>query len=145
MFRRLEGATFSSVDTKQMRHVNRRENHRIEIKLPCYVTHPAVWMRGAMYIENISRNGLLLAWRSETGAVPTPAMGQMVTVEVELPANHGFGPKCIHCQGAVARISMDDRDCPRVAVRLNYMDFRSFPNRVGAHPPAQQAANSWTA
>jgi PilZ domain-containing protein len=130
---------------KQMRHVNRRESHRVEIKLRCYVTSPAVWSRGAMHIENISRGGLLLAWRSETGPVPTPSVGQIITIEVELPANHGFGPKCIHCQGAVARIALEDRDTPRVAVRLNYMDFRSFPDRAGALAPTQQVVSSWTA
>lgn len=126
-----------------MRQVNRRENHRVEIRLRCYVTSPAVWARGAMQMENISRGGLLLAWRSETGPVPVPAIGQMVTVDVELPADHGFGPKCIHCQGDVARISFEDQDCPRVALRLNYMDFRSFPDRASIQPPTQAAANSW--
>jgi hypothetical protein len=128
-----------------MRQVNRRESHRVEIKLYCYVTSPAIWTRGAMYIENISRSGLLVAWRSETGSIPTPAIGQILTVEVELPANHGFEPKCIHCQGAVARISNEDQECPRVAVRLNYMDFRSFPHLAGVQPVPQLAANSWMA
>lgn len=126
-----------------MRQVNRRESHRVDIGLHCYVTSPALWSRGAMHIENISRGGLLMAWRSETGPVPTPAIGQMITVEVELPANHGFGPKCIHCQGAVARIAWEDRECPRVALRLNYMDFREFPDRAGLQPAAQSTVNSW--
>jgi hypothetical protein len=128
-----------------MRQVNRRASHRVEIKLYCYVTSPAIWTRGAMHIENISRSGLLVAWRSDTGPLPTPAVGQILTVEVELPANHGFEPKCIHCQGAVARISNEDLECPRVAVRLNYMDFRSFPNLAGVQPVPQLAAVSWTA
>jgi hypothetical protein len=117
----------------------------VEIKLYCYVTSPAIWMRGAMHIENISRSGLLVAWRSETGPVPTPVVGQILTVEVELPANHGFEPKCIHCQGAVARISIEDPEFPRVAVRLNYMDFRSFPHLGGVQQPSQAAASSWMA
>lgn len=117
----------------------------MEIKLYCYVTSPAIWTRGAMHIENISRSGLLVAWRSDTGAIPPPAVGQILTVEVELPANHGFAPKCIHCQGAVARISIEDQDCPRVAVRLNYMDFRSFPDLAGIQAASQAAANSWMA
>ena len=128
-----------------MKHVNRRENHRVEIKLRCFVTSPVLWTSGAMHIENISRGGLLVAWRSETGPVPTPRAGQIVTVEVELPAHHGFGPKCIHCQGVVARISLDDRDCPRVGVRLNYMDFRSLPDRDLLQTPIHPAANSWVA
>ena len=128
-----------------MRQVNRRESHRVEIKLYCYVTSPAIWTRGAMHIENISRSGLLVVWRSDAGAISMPSVGQIVTVEVELPANHGFAPKCIHCQGAVARISNEDLECPRVAVRLNYMDFRSFPDLAGVQTASSSAANSWTA
>ena len=127
---------------KQMRQVNRRANHRVDVKLYCYVTSPAIWTRGAMYIENISRSGLLVVWRSDTGAIPMPSIGQILTVEVELPANHGFDPKCIHCQGVVARVSIEDQDFPRVAVLLNYMDFRSFPQLSGAQP-ALAAASSW--
>jgi len=90
-----------------------------------------------MRIENISRTGLLLAWRGESGPAPLPVVGQVVTVEVELPANHAFNPKCIHCQGSVARLALEDRDCPRVAVRLNYMDFRDASRQaVGQSPPA---------
>jgi hypothetical protein len=128
-----------------MRQVNRRASHRVEIKLYCYVTSQVIWTHAAMHIENISRSGLLVAWRSDTGAIPTPAVGQILTVEVELPANHSFEPKCIHCQGAVARISIEDPNCPRVAVRLNYMDFRSFPHLAGTQPPLQVAASSWIA
>jgi len=127
-----------------MRQVNRRASHRVGIKLYCYVTSPAIWTRGAMHIENISRIGLLVAWRSDTGPIPTPAIGQILTVEVELPANHAFEPKCIHCQGAVSRISIEDQDCPRVAVRLNYMDFRSFPHLAGMQLALPVAASSYT-
>jgi len=98
-----------------------------------------------MHIENISRSGLLLAWRNDTGPVALPIVGQIVTVEVELPANHGFGPKCIHCQGAVARLALEDRDRPRVAVRLNYMDFRDLPGRAVAQVPPPAPVNSWSA
>ena len=90
-----------------MKLINRRENPRIEIKLRCYVAAPATRVRSAMRTENMSRNGLLIAWKSEAGAVPTPAIGQIVTVEIELPAHHGFSPKCIHCQGPVTRVSND--------------------------------------
>jgi hypothetical protein len=103
--------------------------------MPCYVTSPAGRPRSAMHIENISRTGLLVAWRSDAGVFPLPSIGQMITVEVVLPANHGFGPKCIHCQGSVARLALEDRDCPRVAVRLNYMDFRDAPGRAVAQSP----------
>jgi len=102
-------------------------------------------MRTAMYTENISRSGILIAWRGENAALPVPALGQIVTIEVELPANHGFGQKCIHVQGTVSRISETDHDCPRIALRVNYMDFRSFHDRIRNLETLQPVANSWMA
>jgi hypothetical protein len=127
-----------------MKTINRRESPRIDIKLRCHVTSPALWSAGAMYIENISRSGLLIAWRGDGAPLPLPALGQIVTVEVELPANHGFGQKCIHCQGSVIRV--DARaDHPRVALQVNYMDFRSFHDRLRALASVEPAVSSWMA
>src|ERR1035438_9414789 len=96
-----ERAKFGSVETKEMKNINRRESPRIAINLRCHVSSPALWVKSAMYTENISRSGVLIAWRGVEAELPVPSMGQIVTVEIELPANHGFGQKCIHCQGAV--------------------------------------------
>ena len=128
-----------------MKPINRRENPRIEMKLRCYVASPAIRVRSAMHTENMSRNGLLIAWKSDSGTVPLPFVGQIVTVEIELPAHHGFGPKCIHCQGAVARVSHENPDVPQVALRLNYMDFRSFQGQFHATPIPEPVTTAWTA
>ena len=98
-----------------------------------------------MYTENISRSGVLVAWCGDGARVPVPGIGQIVTVEIELPANHGFGQKCIHCQGTVTRVTSADVDSPRVALRVNYMDFRSFHDRIRAMEALQPVANSWMA
>lgn len=137
------GGTFHNVGTKPMKPINRRESPRLEIKLRCFVAAPSGRVRSAMQTENMSRNGLLIAWKSENGAVPPPTVGQIVTVEIELPANHGFGPKCLHCQGWVTRVAYDHSDGPRVALRLNYMDFRSLhgrPYTVALREPASGAS-----
>src|ERR1035437_7199635 len=83
-------AKFGSVEAKEMKNINRRESPRIEIRLRCHVSSPALWMQSAMYTENISRSGVLIAWRGDDTELPVPSIGQMVTVEIELPANHGF-------------------------------------------------------
>jgi hypothetical protein len=127
-----------------MRNINRRESPRIEVKLRCHVASPALWVRSAMITENISRSGLLIAWRGEGSALPLPSVGQIITIEVELPANHGFGQKCIHCQGAVTRISQDP-ESPRVALRVNYMDFRAFHDRLRVMDAQQPVVNAWMA
>jgi hypothetical protein len=99
-----------------------------------------------MYTENISRTGILVAWRGEgAGAVPMPVAGQVVTVEIELPANHGFGQKCIHCQGTVTRTSSAGAGYPWVALQVSYMDFRSFDDRVRAMEALQPLESSWMA
>ena len=97
-----------------------------------------------MYTENISRSGILVAWQGAEAAVPVPALGQIVTVEIELPSNHGFGQKCIHCQGTVTRV-FSDSEFPRVALSVNYMDFRSFHDRIRAFEAMQPVASTWMA
>lgn len=128
-----------------MKTINRRESPRIEIKLRCHVTSPALWMHAEMYTENISRSGVLIAWQGLDRALPLPAMGQILTVEIELPANHGFGQKCIHCQGLVMRVTPGSTDCPRVALRVNFMEFRSFHDQIRAYETSQPAVKSWMA
>lgn len=126
-----------------MRIINRRESPRIEIKLRCHIASPALWASSTMHTENISRNGLLVAWRGQGSSIQLPSIGQIITVEVELPANHGFGQKCIHCQGAVMRIS-SDAEYPKVALLVNYMDFRAFHDRLRVMD-AMPVANTWMA
>ena len=128
-----------------MKTINRRESPRIDIKLRCHVTSPALWAQSAMHTENISRSGVLIAWRGLESALPMPSLGQIITVEIELPANHGFGQKCIHCQGTVIRVANSSEDCPRIALRVNYMDFRSFHDRIRAFEAMQPVASSWMA
>jgi hypothetical protein len=106
---------------------------------------PGLWGSGAMYTENISRSGLLIAWRGESEPLPLPMVGQIVTVEIELPANHGFGQKCIHCQGAVSRVSDSGGEFPLIALRVNYMDFRSLHDRIRSFEALHPVANSWMA
>ena len=127
-----------------MKNINRRENPRIDIRLDCRVTSPASWMRGGMHTENISRRGLLIAWRGEGGGPRPPEVGQIVAVEIELPAHHEFGQKCMHCEGIVARVSEADGECAYVALRVNYMAFRSLHDRMRAVESVYPAMSPWT-
>jgi hypothetical protein len=139
-------AKFGSVEAKEMKNINRRESPRLEIKLRCHISSPAIWVESAMHTENISRSGVLIAWRGVDAELPIPSMGQIVTVEIELPANHGFGQKCIHCQGTVMRITDSAESIPLIALRVNYMDFQSFHDRIRAFEAMRPvASSSWMA
>ncbi len=128
-----------------MENINRRESPRMEIRLRCHVTSPAGWNRSSIFTQDISRNGVRIAWRSDGAVTPRPFPGQLITLEIELPANHGFGQKCIHCQGMVVRVSGTDEESTNVALRLNYMDFRSFNDRIRSFESLNPALNCWTA
>jgi PilZ domain-containing protein len=128
-----------------MKNINRRESPRIEIKLRCHVTSPALWLRNALHTENISRGGLLIAWRWDANEPATPRVGGIMTVEIELPAHHGFGQKCIHCQGTVVRVSTPENGIAHVGLSVNYMDFRSFNDRLNVLEAIEPAVGSWMA
>ncbi len=117
----------------------------MDIRLRCHVMSPALWGQNEIYTENISRSGVLLSWGAAGTSLPLPSVGQILTIDIELPAHHGFGQKCIHCQGTVMRISETADNSPRVALRVNYMDFRSFHDRLRALESAQPVANTWMA
>jgi PilZ domain len=127
-----------------MKTANRRESPRIDIKLRCHITSPAL-ENAAVYTENISRSGLLIGWNGGEPIAVLPAIGQIVTVEIELPAHHGFGQKCIHCQGTVIRVAQPGADGAYVALRVNYMDFRSFHDRLRSLDTLEPVAQGWMA
>lgn len=123
---------------------NRRESPRIEVRLRCHITSPGVWGGTEIYTSNISRSGVLITW-AEDKSLPLPALGQILTIDIELPANHGFGQKCIHCQGTVARVTEPGQRELQVALSVNYMDFRSFHDQLRSMQSSQPVANSWMA
>jgi len=128
-----------------MKTANRRESPRIDIKLRCHITSPAPLENGVVYTANISRSGLLIGWSGADPIPALPAIGQIVTVEIELPTNHGFGQKCIHCQGTVIRVAQPGEEGPHVALRVNYMDFRSFDERLRSLEASEPVAQGWMA
>ena len=78
---------------------------------------------------------LLVAWRGEGAGCRFRRSGQIITVEIELPANHGFGQKCIHCQGTViAGLESERRISPRGPAReLHGFSVIPRPNpRIGS-------------
>jgi hypothetical protein len=78
---------------------------------------------------NMSRSGILLAWDTNGLVSTAPKVGDLLSVEIELPANHSFGRRCMDCQSAVARVAPGDRGVAMVALQVNQMQFRSYDQR----------------
>lgn len=126
-----------------MKHINQRQSPRIDIRLQCQVTSQGLDGPVTMLTENISRTGILVVWDAGPGKA-APEVGHLVTVEIELPAHHGFGRKCIHCQAVVVRVWHPEGDCSRVALNVNYMKFRAFRDEMSAvHGYTPAAVGSW--
>lgn len=128
-----------------MRSINRRETPRIEVKLTCYVSSPRVWSNGAVGVtENISRSGLLMLWNGKQTGSRLPRVGDLITMDIELPAHHDFPTKCIHCQGTVVRVSVGENEPPRIALNVNYMKFRDYGRQVAKVQEIEAELGSWT-
>ena len=114
--------------------INRREASRTDLKLKCHVASARMWpqvLEG--YTENISRTGISVVSNGNGRPAEMPDVGELVTVEVELPANHGFARKCIHCQATVVRVSDEGEDAVRLGLSVGYMKFRDAQS-VTVHP-----------
>jgi len=108
--------------------MNRRENPRMDVKLKCHVAPRKAWPQGLSGVtENISRNGVLM-FCADGCSGDQPRVGELVTVEIELPENPVFGRKCIHCQATVVRVTGDAGQPFHVAFSVNQMKFTEYGN-----------------
>ncbi len=109
--------------------MDRRVDPRVEVKLPCHVAYPRSKSRLFVGVtENMSRTGILLSWNADRSMSNLPKPGDLLTVDIELPANHSFGRRCMHCQAVVARVWTSEPGGIRVALRVNQMQFKSYSN-----------------
>jgi c-di-GMP-binding flagellar brake protein YcgR len=106
--------------------MNRRESPRMDVKLKCHVAPVKTSPHGLSgTTENISRNGVLMLC-ADTCSGEQPRIGEVVTVEIELPENPVFGRKCIHCQATVVRVTGESGQPFRVAFSVNQMKFTEY-------------------
>lgn len=102
--------------------MEQRTYPRFDVNAVCYLCGPGPTPSQGV-TENISRNGLLLRLESRHGPIALPRIGDIVTVDVELPANHNFGQKYLRCRGAVVRIASARRSPARIALSVSQMEF----------------------
>ena len=81
--------------------------------------------------ENISRGGVLLRLESRHMPIALPRIGDVVTVDVKLPANRHFGQKYLRCRGAVVRIASARRSPARIALSVSQMEFSNSLRKSG--------------
>ncbi len=112
--------------------MDRRLDPRVEIRLPCHVSPLSGKSRFFVGVtENMSRSGILVLWNARAlSKLPQP--GELLALEIELPASHTFGRRCIHCQVTAVRISKKKTSGSLVAFQINQMQFKSASTKIAA-------------
>lgn len=98
-----------------------RSSPRFEVSIPCKV-EGVITGQFAGTIENISRTGLFLHLIGSACRL-LPVVGEVVTVDISLPANRVYGQKYLRCSGTVVRVSSSRRIAPTLAISVDQMQF----------------------
>lgn len=82
----------------------------------------------------MSRSGVLVVWNANGMLASLPRPGEPLTLDIELPANHNFGRRCMHCNAVVARVASQNGDM-RVALQIKQLQFRNYSNDDSVSAP----------
>lgn len=87
--------------------------------------------------ENVSRRGLLVQVTDTGPMAVLPGIGELLTVDIELPANVMYGQKLLRCRGTVVRVSNAAKALPRIALSIDQMEFSTGAGVPGRVEPAR--------
>ena len=106
--------------------MERRRNARLDINLQCRITSPRAGTQPlAAVTENMSRGDILILIAGDQAGGAMLCVGDPLIVEIDLPANHTFGRKCMQCQTTVVRVEKSQEGAARLALRIHKMRFQS--------------------
>jgi hypothetical protein len=89
--------------------LDRRGKARLEVELKCVVKSMRYdWARVPVRTVNLSRSGVLLDWPLSMGQ-PNPKIGEMLRLDILLPAPPEFGERSISCEGMVVRVDVKEK------------------------------------
>jgi hypothetical protein len=128
---------------EELLSMNRRADHRIDVKLPCTIWFPKLWSASAKAETiNLHRNGVLIRcnfpWTTQT----VPQLGMDATILIQLPVNHAFNGKSIECAGTLLRIRHLGGDDWNMALRLQGFQFQDWNMSSVPIPLAKCGSNS---
>jgi hypothetical protein len=106
--------------------MEKRNRDRLEMTAFCRIAPAAnrrrsVWKR----IENISGAGLLVEWSRGQQEAPEPALGEMFTVELQLPPHPVFGQRALRYKAKVVRVTRHKNGTVLAGLATTHTHFRA--------------------
>ena len=89
--------------------------------------------------EKMSRGDVTVLLEDGCLGVNLPFVGDPMIVEIDLPANHAFGRKCMQCQTTVVRIGTSETGAPRLSMRIHKMRFQNCDDECAAPDGSDEA------
>ena len=85
-----------------------RRGKRFQVQLPCEVSSPSrVFGNLSGVTQNMSRSGVLAAFRNTEISRPMPRVGDVARIVVELPLDAALGRRCVEGLGYVVRMGQN--------------------------------------
>jgi hypothetical protein len=113
-------------DGLHLHFMEKRRNTRLDISLRCRICSPGPGSQLLTGVtENMSRGDVLVHLEAELASAELPCVGDPLLIEIDLPANHAFGQKCMQCQATLVRVSKPDNGPAHLAMRIHKMRFQS--------------------
>ena len=103
--------------------MNRRDDDRVDVELPCRLIFPNIWP-GSLegYTANLHRNGVLVACELHPSR-EMPAVGEVASVHIELPPSTDFPPKFMACDTTLLRVDSLGQSKFQFALQIRKVDF----------------------
>ncbi len=118
-----------------------QEDPRVDLNLPCRLTSLRLGTEPLTAVtENISRGEILLVLPVGKDPVEGPYVGDPMIVEIDLPANHTFGRKCMQCQTTVIRVSRSEDGDARLTMRIHKIRFQNCAENLTGEALCEDSA-----
>ena len=114
--------------------MERRRGVRFDVQLSCRLKRGGAFQMVDATTLNLGRLGALVATpcSAYNDAIPQP--GDVVNLEVLLPAHRQFGQRCLACEAVAVRATSDGDRC-LIALRFERVEIRKVAVRAVAPAP----------
>lgn len=107
---------------------------RFEVELNCRLRRPGARDLVDATTLNLGRMGALVVTRASTYVETLPQPGEILSLEVLLPAHQQFGQRCLSCDAVAVRATKDGGAC-LIALQFERVEIRKVAMQAVSAAP----------